>query len=189
MLHCNRQIAAMQTNPLFLASGIPKLFPDDEPADRCAPTKGDTIVQDCRYYAGAFQYPVRPLPGAARPALDEERRDIQPQRRPPPFRPLRLTNPASSVSLLSFQDTIRNCTFVQWPRFSRPFFLGWTTLLSGHPGVCGICARYRTTACTLAYRIPIWPPGSARQKQKRIGREWSYDGYGAGNGPRSRSCQ
>jgi hypothetical protein len=30
MLRCNRTIAAMQTNALSLASGIHKLFPDDE---------------------------------------------------------------------------------------------------------------------------------------------------------------
>ena len=40
MLHCNRQIAAMQTNALLLVSGIHKLSPDDEAADRCAPAKG-----------------------------------------------------------------------------------------------------------------------------------------------------
>jgi hypothetical protein len=43
MLHCNRLIAAMQTSPLPLASGIHKVFGDDEAADRCAPTKGTSM--------------------------------------------------------------------------------------------------------------------------------------------------
>src|SRR5258708_15955097 len=36
MLRCTRSIAAMQTNALLMASGIHRLFPDDEAADRCS---------------------------------------------------------------------------------------------------------------------------------------------------------
>jgi hypothetical protein len=43
MLHCKRQYAAMQTNGLWLASGIPKLPPDDDAAIRCATEKGTTM--------------------------------------------------------------------------------------------------------------------------------------------------
>ena len=81
--------------------------------------------------------------------------------------------PEENISLLSFRDAIRNSTFDQWPRFSRPFFLRWSTLL---PRPCKQLMRHLRTfalASLVLWHIeqPKWPPGSAQQNQKRIGRE------------------
>jgi hypothetical protein len=43
MVQCTRQIAAMQTNALFLVSGIPKLSPDHGAAKWPPAKKGDTM--------------------------------------------------------------------------------------------------------------------------------------------------
>ena len=90
LLHCKRQIAAMQTNLLLLVSGIHKVSPYHESGASSLLQKGDIHVQDCIHRPPALPNPVRSPDSFHRPSADREQPHCGSQRRPPPFRPLML---------------------------------------------------------------------------------------------------
>jgi hypothetical protein len=80
----------MQTNALPLASGIHRLFPDNEAAIGPYSRKGNYHGQDCRYRLRPQHPALRPSACRDRSRADGVRPYFAAQRRPPPFRPLRL---------------------------------------------------------------------------------------------------
>ena len=66
MLHCSRNYAAMQTNALLLASGIPRLVDNTHSAD---PQRERHMSTDRHLRPRAFRHPVRPPDGDHRPSV------------------------------------------------------------------------------------------------------------------------